>query len=81
MPVSRRSSGRLVLRNALARFPTDPNPFQASRLHPPCQPALADRPPAGPGWLHEVKWDGYRVIARKDAERVRLWDRCSPAYL
>jgi hypothetical protein len=37
----------------------------------PCQPALADRPPAGPGWLHEVKWDGYRVIACKDGERVR----------
>src|SRR5436190_6230514 len=33
----------------------------------PCQPALADRPPAGPGWLHEIKFDGYRV--RKDGER------------
>jgi hypothetical protein len=45
-----------------------------SRLKPagfilPCQPALADRPPAGPGWLHEIKFDGYRV-ARKDGERV-----------
>ena len=27
----------------------------------PCQPALADRPPSGPGWLHEIKFDGYRV--------------------
>src|SRR3954471_9245464 len=35
----------------------------------PCQPALADRPPAGPGWLHEIKFDGYRDIARKDGER------------
>ena len=26
----------------------------------PCQPALAERPPAGPGWLHEIKFDGYR---------------------
>jgi hypothetical protein len=33
----------------------------------PCQPALADRPPSGPGWLHEIKFDGYRVIARKDS--------------
>ena len=42
-----------------------------SRLKPegfilPCQPALADRPPSGPGWLHEIKFDSYRVIARKD---------------
>src|SRR3954449_967501 len=41
----------------------------------PCQPALADRPPSGPGWLHEIKFDGYRVIARKDGEQVRLWAR------
>ena len=46
----------------------------------PCQPALADRPPAGPGWLHEVKWDGYRVIARKDGDRVRLWARTTSDY-
>jgi ATP-dependent DNA ligase len=26
----------------------------------PCQPALADRPPLRPGWLHEIKFDGYR---------------------
>ena len=36
----------------------------------PCQPALADRPPSGPGWLHEIKFDGYRVIARKDGART-----------
>ena len=46
----------------------------------PCQPALADRPPAGPGWLHEIKFDGYRVIARKDGEHVRLWARTTSDY-
>src|SRR3954469_1579330 len=46
----------------------------------PCQPALADRPPAGPGRLHEIKFDGYRVIARKDGERVRLWARTTSDY-
>src|SRR3954465_8655051 len=43
----------------------------------PCQPALADKPPSGPGWLHEIKFDGYRVIARKDGGQVRVWARTS----
>jgi bifunctional non-homologous end joining protein LigD len=47
---------------------------------PPCQPALSDRPPSGPGWLHEIKFDGYRVIARKDGEQVRLWARTTSDY-
>jgi bifunctional non-homologous end joining protein LigD len=46
----------------------------------PCPPALADRPPSGPGWLHEIKFDGYRVIARKDGDRVRLWARTTSDY-
>jgi hypothetical protein len=41
----------------------------------PCQPLLVDRPPAGSGWLHEVKHDGYRIIARKEGSRVTLWSR------
>src|SRR3954469_16838876 len=46
----------------------------------PCQPALANRPPSGPGWLHEIKFDGYHVIARKDGEQVRLWARTTSDY-
>jgi bifunctional non-homologous end joining protein LigD len=36
---------------------------------------LVDRPPAGPGWLHEVKHDGFRILARKQDERVQVWSR------
>ena len=42
---------------------------------PPCQPVLADRVPSGDGWLHELKHDGFRIIARKEGDRVRLWSR------
>jgi bifunctional non-homologous end joining protein LigD len=42
---------------------------------PPCLPMMAPRPPSGPFWLHEIKRDGLRVIARKDRRRVRLYDR------
>jgi bifunctional non-homologous end joining protein LigD len=57
---------------ALASFPPDPSRSKPPGFILPCQPALADRPPSGPGWLHEIKFDGYRVIARKDGEQVRL---------
>jgi bifunctional non-homologous end joining protein LigD len=41
----------------------------------PCLPTKAPRPPSGAMWLHEIKHDGFRVIARKDGERVRLYSR------
>jgi len=41
----------------------------------PCEPALVAYPPAGPGWLHEIKHDGFRILARKQDERVRIWSR------
>ena len=42
---------------------------------PPCLPTKALRPPSGELWLHEIKHDGFRVIARKDGDRVRLYSR------
>ena len=42
---------------------------------PPCLPTKALRPPSGELWLHEIKHDGFRVIARKDDARVRLYSR------
>jgi ATP-dependent DNA ligase len=41
----------------------------------PCLPTKASRPPSGPLWLHEIKHDGFRVIARKQGEQVRLYSR------
>ena len=32
----------------------------------PCLPTKAPKPPSGGLWLHEIKHDGFRVIARKD---------------
>ena len=29
----------------------------------PCLPTLVETPPVGPQWVHEIKWDGYRVSA------------------
>jgi bifunctional non-homologous end joining protein LigD len=41
----------------------------------PCLPIRTDKLPSGGEWLHEIKHDGFRVIARKDGERVRLYSR------
>jgi bifunctional non-homologous end joining protein LigD len=41
----------------------------------PCLPRPAKEPPAGPGWVHEIKHDGFRILARRDAKRVRLFTR------
>ena len=35
----------------------------------------SETPPAGEGWLHELKLDGYRIQARKDGDRVQLLTR------
>jgi len=42
---------------------------------PPCLPSRAERPPAGPDWLHEFKHDGFRIVARRDDNGVRLYTR------
>jgi ATP-dependent DNA ligase len=31
----------------------------------PCLPTKTDKLPSGDLWLHEIKHDGFRVIARK----------------
>jgi len=51
------------------------------RTHPglgiiePCLPSPAKAPPRGPGWLYEIKHDGFRIMARRDSAGVRLITR------
>jgi hypothetical protein len=42
---------------------------------PPCLPTACDRCKSGPDWVHEIKHDGYRLIARRNGDRVRLYTR------
>ena len=41
----------------------------------PCLPRKAKVPPSGPDWLHEIKHDGFRILARKDGDQVKLITR------
>src|SRR6516225_8657901 len=41
----------------------------------PCLPSPAKAPPSGPKWLHEIKHDGFRILARRGPAGVRLITR------
>ena len=45
------------------------------RRYEPCLPRPAKEPPAGPGWIHEIKHDGFRILSALDGGRVRLTTR------
>src|SRR5262249_20794050 len=47
----------------------------SSAFIPPCLPSPAQRPPSGPGWIHEIKHDGFRLMVRRDVSGVRLLTR------
>ena len=65
---------------AAGRFPYTPFMLSRPRALPagfiaPCLPTKAPHPPSGEEWLHEIKHDGFRVIARKNGKSVRLYSR------
>ena len=41
----------------------------------PCLPSPDKRLPTGSGWVHEIKHDGYRLMARRDPVGIRLITR------
>jgi len=47
----------------------------AFRFIPPCSPIPAKEVPTGDGWVHKVKFDGYRVQAHKIGLRVVVFSR------
>lgn len=46
------------------------NPFIA-----PAAPVLRTMPPFGSDWIHEVKFDGFRVQLHKEADEVTIYSR------
>src|SRR4051812_37595602 len=79
-PASPPSSAKASKRSAAERFParelakrarSDPLP----EFVEPCLASLASDVPSGGRWLHEIKWDGYRLHVRVENGRVRLLTR------
>jgi ATP-dependent DNA ligase len=44
----------------------------------PCLPSPAERPPSGNGWIHEIKHDGFRILARQSKNIAPLPERRFP---
>jgi bifunctional non-homologous end joining protein LigD len=41
----------------------------------PSEPVAQSLPPSGKGWVHEVKFDGYRLQLHKDGDRAFIWSK------
>jgi hypothetical protein len=63
---------------AASRYVDDRDLLRSGRLAgfiEPCLPSPAKAPPAGPEWIHEMKHDGFRLLARLGGKGVRLFTR------
>ncbi len=58
----------------------------ARRADPPAGPfkpqlaQLVTAPPEGEQWIHEIKWDGYRILTTVAEGQVSLWSRNALAW-
>jgi bifunctional non-homologous end joining protein LigD len=48
---------------------------EALRFVAPQLATLASRPPEGPDWLHEIKFDGYRAVIAVAGRAARIYSR------
>jgi bifunctional non-homologous end joining protein LigD len=49
-----------------------------ARFIEPCLPSPADKAPSGANWIHEIKQDGFQLMARRDPVGIRLITRNGP---
>ena len=54
----------------LMRSPIARDRWQPPGFIRPALPVLAGPVPAGDGWLHELKHDGFRIVAHKEGDDV-----------
>ncbi len=79
VPAARVAKAAASARRAAPEGPPLPNAAQPADLPEQLQPQLAtlvDDPPAdADAWLYEIKFDGYRMLARVDAATLRFYTR------
>jgi len=65
-----RDWAKLAMKLTNARKAAAPTEFVAPQLA-----KLGEAPPQGDQWLHEIKWDGYRIVATVAKGKAKLWSR------
>jgi bifunctional non-homologous end joining protein LigD len=74
-------AGRAQVKAARTIAPPDPQQVKGARkgilpaFLEPSLPQVSEVAPSGPKWVHEIKYDGYRVQARIDGGNVKLLTR------
>ena len=74
-------TGKIEKSGGGGRTAPDPSAIEGAAQGPlpgfvgPMLASLARSPPTGPRWLHEIKFDGYRLQAHIEDGAVRLWTR------
>ena len=77
-PPSRRAPGKPAAASDPQAAAGPPAGAKKAALPAELSPQLAtlvSEPPAGDGWIYEIKFDGYRILARIDGDDVRLFTR------
>ena len=61
--------------SATSQFPRRLRAEQHPPRFDPCLPRPASEPAAGPGWIHEIKHDGFRILAHRRGRSTQLFSR------
>ena len=71
MKAKRQPATEVTATGITAPFPADIKPMLAT---------LVDKPVDEPGWMYEVKWDGYRALAYMNEGKVEIRSRNNKSF-
>jgi bifunctional non-homologous end joining protein LigD len=71
----KRKARRIDWAKKAAKLPKAKKAVLKNEAFEPQLARLGERPPEGEQWLHEIKWDGYRLVTTIVNGVVRIWSR------